>query len=192
MLRRTWISAAIVSDRVHGGACRIRADYDRHHLGHVRDQQGGVIPSATVVLISEARGTKSAPAMTNATGNYDVSERDGGYLHGRSEPGRLQDGAPRRHPRQRRRPRRRAGHYAGNRRHRRDRERHGGNRDGAERRAPSGRSSSRPRKSKISRSRAATSSTSWRSRQVSSRAIRRAASAVRARRASAAPVRTTS
>ena len=61
-----------------------------------------------------------------------VSERHGGHLHGRSEPRRLQDGAPRRHPRQRRRPRRRADHHAGNRRHRRDRERHGGNRDGAE------------------------------------------------------------
>ena len=100
--------------------------------GTVRDQQGGVIPSATVVLISEARGTKSAPAMTRCDRQLHVSERDGGHLHGRSDAGRLQDGAPRRHPRQRRRPRRRAGHYAGNRRDCRDRERHGGNRDGAE------------------------------------------------------------
>ena len=38
--------------------------------GNVRDEQGGVIPGATVVLISEARGTKSAPAITNETGNY--------------------------------------------------------------------------------------------------------------------------
>src|SRR5688572_9118498 len=38
--------------------------------GTVRDQQGGVIPSATVVLISEARATKSAPAMTDSAGNY--------------------------------------------------------------------------------------------------------------------------
>ena len=38
--------------------------------GTVRDEQGGVIPGATVVLISEARGTKSAPAVTNETGNY--------------------------------------------------------------------------------------------------------------------------
>jgi hypothetical protein len=38
--------------------------------GTVRDQQGGVIPSATVVLISEARGTRSAPAMTSDTGDY--------------------------------------------------------------------------------------------------------------------------
>jgi hypothetical protein len=38
--------------------------------GTVRDEQGGVIPGATVVLISEARGTKSTPAVTNETGTY--------------------------------------------------------------------------------------------------------------------------
>ena len=38
--------------------------------GTVRDEQGGVIPGATVVLISEARGTKSAPVVTNETGAY--------------------------------------------------------------------------------------------------------------------------
>src|SRR5882672_10119140 len=38
--------------------------------GSVKDAQGGVIPGATVVLISEARGTKSAPAVTNETGTY--------------------------------------------------------------------------------------------------------------------------
>jgi len=38
--------------------------------GTVRDPQGGVIPGATVVLISETKGTKSAPAITNETGTY--------------------------------------------------------------------------------------------------------------------------
>ena len=38
--------------------------------GNVKDPQGGVIPGATVVLISETRGTKSAPAVTNETGDY--------------------------------------------------------------------------------------------------------------------------
>jgi hypothetical protein len=38
--------------------------------GNVRDGQGGVIPGATVVLISETRGTRTAPALTNETGNY--------------------------------------------------------------------------------------------------------------------------
>src|SRR5467141_2051967 len=38
--------------------------------GNVKDAQGGVIPGATVVLISETRGTKSAPAVSNETGSY--------------------------------------------------------------------------------------------------------------------------
>ena len=38
--------------------------------GNVKDAQGGVIPGAIVVLISEARGTKSTPALTNETGNF--------------------------------------------------------------------------------------------------------------------------
>ena len=39
-------------------------------LGNVKDSTGGVVPGATVVLISESRGTKSVPAVTNATGDY--------------------------------------------------------------------------------------------------------------------------
>src|SRR5436309_13712787 len=38
--------------------------------GVVRDAQDAVIPGATVVLISETRGTRSAPAVTNETGTY--------------------------------------------------------------------------------------------------------------------------
>src|SRR5438309_1527294 len=38
--------------------------------GTIKDSQGGVVPGATVVLISEARGTRSVPAITNATGDY--------------------------------------------------------------------------------------------------------------------------
>jgi hypothetical protein len=38
--------------------------------GVVKDPQGGVIPGATVVLISDTRGTRSAPAVTNETGTY--------------------------------------------------------------------------------------------------------------------------
>ena len=38
--------------------------------GSVKDGQGGVIPGATVVLLSESRGTKSTPAVTNATGDF--------------------------------------------------------------------------------------------------------------------------
>ena len=39
-------------------------------LGSVKDSTGGVVPGATVVLISEARGTKTVPAVTNETGDY--------------------------------------------------------------------------------------------------------------------------
>jgi Carboxypeptidase regulatory-like domain len=38
--------------------------------GTVKDAQGGVVPGATVVLISEARGTKSAPAVTTVDGDF--------------------------------------------------------------------------------------------------------------------------
>jgi hypothetical protein len=38
--------------------------------GTVRDSQGLVIPGATVVLVSEARGTKSVPVVTSTTGDY--------------------------------------------------------------------------------------------------------------------------
>ena len=40
--------------------------------GIVKDAQGGVVPGATVVLISEARGTKLAPVTTNDTGGYVI------------------------------------------------------------------------------------------------------------------------
>jgi hypothetical protein len=40
--------------------------------GTVKDAQGGVVPGATVTLISEARGTKLAPVTTNETGSYVV------------------------------------------------------------------------------------------------------------------------
>jgi hypothetical protein len=38
--------------------------------GTVKDAQGGVVPGATVVLISETKGTKSEPQVTNSTGDY--------------------------------------------------------------------------------------------------------------------------
>jgi hypothetical protein len=40
--------------------------------GTVKDAQGGVVPGATVTLISEARGTKLAPVATNETGSYVI------------------------------------------------------------------------------------------------------------------------
>ena len=38
--------------------------------GTIQDSQGGVIPGATVTLISESRGTRGVPAVTNATGDF--------------------------------------------------------------------------------------------------------------------------
>ena len=38
--------------------------------GTIKDPQGGVIPGATVVLVSEARGTKLGPTVTSETGDY--------------------------------------------------------------------------------------------------------------------------
>src|SRR4029078_6046316 len=38
--------------------------------GTVKDTQGGGIPGPTVVLVSETRGTRSVPVVTNATGDF--------------------------------------------------------------------------------------------------------------------------
>jgi hypothetical protein len=38
--------------------------------GTIHDSQGGVIPGATVVLISESRGTRGVSGVTNASGDY--------------------------------------------------------------------------------------------------------------------------
>jgi len=40
--------------------------------GTVTDTQGSIVPGATVVLISEARGTKMAPVVTNISGDFVV------------------------------------------------------------------------------------------------------------------------
>ena len=38
--------------------------------GTVKDAQGALIPGATLVLVSESRGTKSAPVVTNSSGDF--------------------------------------------------------------------------------------------------------------------------
>ena len=38
--------------------------------GTIKDTQGAVIPGATLVLVSESRGTKSAPVVSSATGDF--------------------------------------------------------------------------------------------------------------------------
>ena len=39
-------------------------------FGTVKDPQGGVIPGATVTLVSETRGTRSTPVTTNTVGDF--------------------------------------------------------------------------------------------------------------------------
>src|SRR5918999_3885818 len=70
MLRRTWITAAIVVIACVLALPAFAQITTGNISGNVRDEQGGVIPSATVVLISETRGTRSAPALTSETGDY--------------------------------------------------------------------------------------------------------------------------
>src|SRR5215510_720171 len=41
--------------------------------GTIKDPQGGVIPGATVVITSEARGTQLPPAITNNAGDFVVA-----------------------------------------------------------------------------------------------------------------------
>jgi hypothetical protein len=41
--------------------------------GTIKDAQGGVIPGATVTLISEGRGTRMAPAVTNTAGDFVIA-----------------------------------------------------------------------------------------------------------------------
>src|SRR5207247_8007049 len=38
--------------------------------GVIKDASGGVIPGATVVLVSETKGTRSVPAVTSGTGDF--------------------------------------------------------------------------------------------------------------------------
>src|SRR5262249_51894469 len=40
--------------------------------GTITDQQGSMIPGATIVLTSETRGTKSDPVVTSTTGDYVI------------------------------------------------------------------------------------------------------------------------
>jgi carboxypeptidase family protein/TonB-dependent receptor-like protein len=57
-----WLAAVPVAAQITTGTV----------AGSVKDDQGLAVPGATVTLISEARGTKMAPVVTNATGDFVV------------------------------------------------------------------------------------------------------------------------
>ncbi len=71
MFSRFGRTAALALVAFAAGASGVTAQITTGTLtGTVKDSQGGVIPGATVVIISEARGTKSAPAVTSASGDF--------------------------------------------------------------------------------------------------------------------------
>ena len=76
-----WGLAAPASAQITTGAV----------TGTVTDAQGGVIPGATVILVSETQGTKSAPVVTNARRSVRHPERHRGHLHRSGDDERLQD-----------------------------------------------------------------------------------------------------
>jgi Carboxypeptidase regulatory-like domain len=57
-----WVSAVPASAQITTGTV----------VGNVKDTTGGIVPGATVVLISEGRGTKSVPAVTNDAGDFVI------------------------------------------------------------------------------------------------------------------------
>ena len=74
--------------------------------GTVKDAQGGVIPGATVVLVSETKGTKSAPVVSNETGDYVFPNVTPDTYTVEVTMEGVQDAAADRRAGQRRRPRR--------------------------------------------------------------------------------------
>ena len=128
-----WLTAAPAAAQLTTGTV----------TGTVKDTQGAVIPGASVVLVSETRGTELPPAFTNASGDfvvvnvppdtYDVQVTLEGFKTLKRGP----------HHRQRRRPRR--PRHAGDRARRAERDRHGrrASRRSSRRRAASARSPSR-------------------------------------------------
>ena len=71
MLKRTvgrFLAAVLGSAALAAGAS---AQITTGNIsGTVQDPQGGVVPGATVTLISETKGTKLAPVVTGAGGTY--------------------------------------------------------------------------------------------------------------------------
>ena len=70
-IRTAWVQSIAIVLILAAAALPASAQITTGNItGTVKDAQGGVVPGATVTLIDEARGTKLAPAFTDATGSY--------------------------------------------------------------------------------------------------------------------------
>ena len=68
--RRLWqLAAAVVAFATLAGPASAQITTGTV-TGTVHDAQGGVVPGATVTLVSETKGTRSAPVVTNEAGDY--------------------------------------------------------------------------------------------------------------------------
>src|SRR5262245_11072509 len=68
--RRLWqLAAAVVAFATLAGTASAQITTGTV-TGTVHDAQGGVVPGATVTLVSETKGTRSAPVVTNEAGDY--------------------------------------------------------------------------------------------------------------------------
>ena len=92
MTVRAWLWGHLAAAGMLGLAASVSAQITTGTVtGTVKDEQGGVVPGATVTLISETQGTRSSPVVTDATGRFRVPERAGRYLHDRSLDAVVQD-----------------------------------------------------------------------------------------------------
>ena len=64
------LRAVLAGVLICGAAATAAAQTGGTVTGTIQDSQGGVIPGVTVVLVSESRGTRGVPGVTNATGDY--------------------------------------------------------------------------------------------------------------------------
>jgi hypothetical protein len=70
MVRPTTRALIVACAMVSAAIASISAQVTTGTGYTIKDAQGGVLPGATLVLTSETRGTRSAPVVTNATGDY--------------------------------------------------------------------------------------------------------------------------
>jgi uncharacterized surface anchored protein len=72
MTFRNWLrQVVVIAGCLLAGAIAASAQITTGSIsGTIKDPQGGVIPGATVMLVSESQNTRSAPVVTNETGDF--------------------------------------------------------------------------------------------------------------------------